>query len=158
MRRGHVVGSEKAVLLATQLAFREKGRPVSTGEIIEAANRYEIVAPRTSLTHKGIGPEFTVEDPSKISALEEVGYHIRAGGFTEGGWNAFDFSDRTLRFLRRLEKKGKVELVKEGRYTYATPLEEPASGVVGLLTDRAMTGGIGGSGFHEYERKLQLGE
>ena len=156
MRKGYVVGNEKAVMLATQLAFREKGEPVSASEVIEAANRYEIVAPRTSLTDKGVGPGFLVEDPSRLSARREVGFHMRASGFTEGGFNAFDFSDRTVRYLRRLERKGRVRLVKEGRRTYVVPLEELKPGVVSAMTDWAMKGGVGGSGFHEYCRKLKL--
>ena len=157
MAIGSVASNEKAVLVALQLAFEDYGRPVSSREIIETANRYEVKARRTALTHKGVGPEFRVEDPSELTPLEEAGYHIRAGGFTEGGYNAFDFPDRVTRYLKRLSRKGEVTMEREGRVWVATPKKVLSEETRSLLTEEALLlERPGGSGFHEFEQKLLL--
>jgi len=156
-RKGHIASNERAVLLALQFAHEELGRPVTPKEVIEVANRYEIKASRTPLTNKGIGPEFCIEDPSTLSAGKELAYRTACGGFTEGGWNAFDWTDRVVRYLKRLQKKGEVEMYREGRTWYSIPKRQSPKGVKTLFTERALLleGPPGGSGLHEWGSKLQ---
>lgn len=94
--KGYVTSSEKGVHLALLKAFSEHGRPVTTREIIDIAEESGIEGQRT--------PAIAYDDIHR-----------------EGGWTVFDFSDRVATFLRRLEKKGKARVWKEGGRIVAIP-------------------------------------
>lgn len=94
-RKAYIGGSEVATLQAVRAAQEVYKRPVTITELCNVARTNRIRGPRTP----------------------EVGIVGRGG---HGGWQVFDFRDRTLRYLKRLEKQGKVTLYKNDRGIWKT--------------------------------------